>query len=536
MSVVKNLKTEGSFGMQTSVVGDTTATDDPVSRSGASNLILFEPVPSIILLGTKGRGVVKEALRELVTVAVWSGWERQQPLVRLLGGDDMSPKFPLPHPVPHCLGIICLGDFAKRGERAELSAWWKVERDEDPPILILDGSDDGVDVLRWVGGRLSRQMAVFATRNTTLHRDLKLLREMHAATQKGFSELELLANRHGVSGSWRALVIEPGGASVSLAGCAAGRHLRMRQALPCDSEGVSAIDLYVVRVASDARGTLTVRLSALDDGEEFGRWSRQYSQLDSGWNCFDLDRNACGPRRTLVVAIETDTEAGIALELGLGHKHPLQEFWLLESTRRAAKATLAVRIWRGIPGVQAGGIVAGDGSRHHAAPGRPLVLVGEDLAGAIQVSPARDPASMAPRLVEPVESGRALQVHPVPGDITVARLGPLELTGIRHIWADIRTEHEAAKTIEYAMYAGGESAWRKVMNGGWFASRKGFSSWISVAPNTASQIHVFLDPGLDGSAYLYLATRCPPPDDTAYAWARWQRIWFADTVKSENDG
>jgi hypothetical protein len=120
---------------------------------------------------------------------------------------------------------------------------------------------------------------------------------------------------------------------------------RGAQRLPVDAAGIVAVSLHVARKTA-VRGNLVLSLAHGSEGNVLARAEMPYRDLAPGWHDFILDEplGAVHGDTFLDVAFHSTSDAGPELSLGL------------EKSRRFglggpdARETLALRVWKGLPG------------------------------------------------------------------------------------------------------------------------------------------------------------------------------------------
>jgi hypothetical protein len=107
--------------------------------------------------------------------------------------------------------------------------------------------------------------------------------------------------------------------------------------------------------------------------------------------------------------------------------------------------------------------------------------------------------------------------------MTVARLPGALPAGSRRLTATIKTEDPNGPFVEYALLAmGPRGGYRQALTRGLLnAGQGGFSGWLAVHPDFATQIHVSLSQPAENPLDLYLATRLAKGQAAIGAQARW---------------
>lgn len=494
----------------------------------AMDLALSDPAASLLIVSATLSEDLQKSLSKCLEIVKVTGVDDNRVSVHLLGDPNADDTRHLSRPSPFCLGVAYGPDYDEILLEKVLS-WWQSTTGVSPNSYRIadDSSTSIIRALCWLYQQLDGQFSVTAARNVALLRELKLIRDFHSETQKSFAQLESLAQRYRLVSSIRDFVIEPSKEILRFKGSFITPPGPFRQTFPCSTEGLAAIELSFSLDDPSASGTMEIIVLSGEDDEEFGRWTPDFSNLLQGWNLFAFPRSIGGLPRTLTVRLDAKTERGKPPAVQLGPRHSVSEYWPKgPNGEPAAKATLSIRAHRGIPGVMLPPSLQASGAVLGTTDDRPLVLAQEILFGAEQLSPKVNASQPNTLCIEHIGSSRALQLHPVPGAVSVARCGPVRLTKVAHVWADVCTEHHNAPEVEYAILIGRtETTWKKILTSRRTRPRDGFSGWSRIKPNTNSQIHLFLQSPLTGDFKIFLATRPTAHGSTAYAWARWYRIW-----------
>jgi hypothetical protein len=122
-----------------------------------------------------------------------------------------------------------------------------------------------------------------------------------------------------------------------------------------------------------------------------------------------------------------------------------------------------------------------------------------------------------------IDDSMAIEVRPVNGGTTVAKLTAALPARARRLSATIRTEEPAGPLVEYALLAlPPRSPYREILNEGRLNGHKGgFSGWLAVHPDFTTQIHLKLTEPMAKPLDLYLATRLAEGQTAESAPARW---------------
>jgi hypothetical protein len=116
-----------------------------------------------------------------------------------------------------------------------------------------------------------------------------------------------------------------------------------------------------------------------------------------------------------------------------------------------------------------------------------------------------------------------IEVRPVNGGMTVAKLPGAFPGGARRLTATIMTEGADGPLVEYAVLAlDPRGPYKQVLTKGLLnGGHGGFSGWVPIYPAFTSQIHLRVSEPTDQPLDLYLATRLVQGQTVDFAMAKW---------------
>ena len=228
------------------------------------------------------------------------------------------------------------------------------------------------------------------------------------------------------------------------------RRFGLTQLLPVASQGLAAIELHAAAGAPGADGALTVGIATCEDGRMLGEWEIPYPAVPDGWMFLDLPEIDIMPRQSAVLTVIWSTRSGRPPQLSLTALQPVPESRVGGAGAEESRRSLALRLHIGLPG-----------SRRVAHPFHIGVMrqphvsrLGRRLAPSvlrrfaeIDGAPDREP------LVSFVEDAAAIELRPVNGGVTVAKLPSALPPTARRLTATIKTEDPAGPLVEYALLA-----------------------------------------------------------------------------------
>jgi hypothetical protein len=413
-------------------------------------------------------------------------------------------------PLPaRLIGFVSVSDAGTSQIEALREAWPRLLNVAVPDAAVVKTPVDFSDIYLWLVRKLVKAQAEMAVRNTSLMRSLSVIRAEHEAVQESFQRLESFAYASALVTRQIALSLDP--KKNELLRISSGLTAEIRQLIPVSSLGLCDLAIHVVQVPTLSDGKLEITLKTLEDGGVVGTWSLATSQIREGWLRLGLEQALSVDERSVAVSILWSGPGEIALSLSDPHPEPR---WCAYQGKKSASGPLSMKVWRSLPGTRA--VPAVQAQLNASIESRVQMLYADDLrkvegAGASQEGILFD------------ETGNSLLVHPVVGAVTWARLPQVIPEGTMQIFADIETKNDKAGPVEYAI-AVAPSAGK---------SRKGttlqfkpdcISEWIRVDAVTQSQVHLYLDPSLQGEHDLYLGTRLQPGNSNAFCWAHFRKI------------
>lgn len=379
----------------------------------------------------------------------------------------------------------------------------------------------GAALAGWISQVLLGKLREQAVELAGLHEELAALRRGHVELMERFATVEAFVSGYQYS-SVLAFTNEVDGQSRT--GTSAGLRPGdvVEQRLPVSSAGLAGFELYVPpRGPEDARGGLRVELLTLENDAVVGTWFVDEAGVKPGWAGFLLERGLHGPGMTPVLRIGGGAGQGVP-DLGLGVPNPIAEACLSVVGGGPLIRPLAMKIWAGLPGIQPP--LLSNVVLPAARAGRRAVLVPKEAYRAAEET-NRDPAREGFDLVAVVQEGRELQVHPLEGRLTIARLAGVLPREACFVFATLRSAHESAPPMEVACVcaASREEALAQLAGE---QPADGYSGWMRLERQVARRVHLTCRAAAVAPRDCYVATRLPPDIAAAYAWARLVDIGF----------
>lgn len=536
--VVTEPDTPGSVGRQRKAAnassrkerarGEATAPPRLTSMTvaAAAHELLFKAGPKVIFAEIEGAQTRELSLPRWLQGFVFSVHDGVGRLSTLNRSDGDAAPLALAVPPADCLGLLA---FAAEGTSllTACAAWFAENGPGSaPPVKLLGGRVDAerrMAVLEFLLGRMHGDQTAALRRNAELHRSLSELRESHESTQSVLFMMSDTLARHQLPAIECAVTLRPGGATVHPSGDGK-RGTAIRQRLPVSSQGLAAVALHVTMGARFGKGRLLVRLTALESGSQLISWAIPFEHLRPGWNFLEIPTVVAGPRQTVELEARWDGDLRAAPQLSLSGQFIGTEGCPDMDGGPRLRNPLAMQIWTGLPGAR----------RISSAFADPADLQRTILSGRqLLLSPA---TLSHTRLVAPQESvgfdvltfksdGRALQLHPVAGQISHAVIPTAIPAGTRRVSAAVQTDNVEGPWVEYAMMlapAGARASFPTAETP--ISAPVLMTEWVSLPPGTLGSLILALEEPILGVGDLHIATRVPPGMSDSYAWAQWRSV------------
>jgi hypothetical protein len=234
----------------------------------------------------------------------------------------------------------------------------------------------------------------------------------------------------------------------------------------------------------------------------------------------DLPEIDIAPRQSVLLTAVWNTQSGKPPQLSLTSLQPVPEARVSFPASEASRRSLVLRLHIGLPGSRRTMHPYHIGVRQQP---RVSPLGGRLAQSALRGCAELDPEPGGEPRVTLLDDSAAIEVRPVNGRMTVAKLPGALPAGARRLTATIKTEDPDGPLVEYALLAlGARGGYKHVLTRGRFnGGHGGFSGWQAVHPDFTTQIHLALAEPATGPLDLYLATRLAKGQSVAAAQARW---------------
>ncbi len=430
-------------------------------------------------------------------------------------------RIPLNHPPTFCLALLATSIAGRRQLEALQEVWSGGGEGFLPSPTLIDLADGPVAAAlaahRTLFGAIVTTSAASAARLLGLQRQYTAFRVVHDQLQNAFDTVENFLSRSLLPPTWLAFACEPSETAVGPQ--RTNPAFQLRQLLPLPSQGLAALELHATRADPDAKGKLTVSAVTCEDGRTLGEWGIPYETIPDGWMFLDFPEIDIMPRQSVELTAIWDTKAGRPPKLSLTNVQLVPES-RVRIAGEDRQRSLALRLHLGLPGSRRVvhpfhiGVMR---QPHISRLGRRLAPGVLRRFSEIDAAPDREP------LVRFIEDSVAIEVRSVSGAMTVAKLPAALPPAARRLSATIRTEGPAGPLVEYALLAlDPAGSHEPILTEGLLNGQPGgFSGWLSIHPDFATQIHLNLTQPAIMPLDLYLATRLAEGQAAEVAQARW---------------
>ncbi|WP_139257581.1 DUF6212 domain-containing protein [Natronohydrobacter thiooxidans] len=378
-------------------------------------------------------------------------------------------------------------------------------------VTDMPTAEAGAALAQFIAEQLNAITIRQARRIVDLSSALKSVRSVHEETLSAFKKIEAFVSGNNLCSRTQSLTLAPT-ASVSLK-LRAGQQVVQR--LPVSSEGLSDIEIYCAALPKRSSGILTAVLRTLEDDVEHASWIVSAEEISGPTLRFCLPVALSSDIRSPV--LELGWDGSTVLPLGYAMAHPDERFQA-QLDGMPAVNVLAMRLWTYLPGSMAplpvDGILPASTNETDL---RKCVLDSALLATVVNMTP-ESAAS------EYVADRAAIQVHPLPEDISAMCIRRGIPKGAVQVSANIHTASDQAQNIEYALGLLPSSETAKPLTFDQTLPEQS-SDWVLLTPDSKGEVHLFMQEPLADVHDLVLMTRLAKrPGDAAYGWARFDNI------------
>jgi hypothetical protein len=334
------------------------------------------------------------------------------------------------------------------------------------------------------------------------------LREELSHVQNKFVELESF--HHDIGAARFSLALDIPGTTSVLELSSQTRQLAQR--LPISARGLVAVDILCRKEWSKGDGRVVVDVEDLSE-RVLATTSRRTGALVDGWNRFALSAGVdCDDRDAALRLRLDDASPDAVVALSLGSPTPVRRLRPTVGPLPVADASLALRVWRGIPNVRPPSD-ADDLGRRHVRPG--------DLPRPRTLFCADDDMGYDPVQYWPKEDG--FLVHPPTKGLTVGIVEKLPASKLSGLTAVVHNAHVEGPVLRMGMAVAPAG-----LGAGIDVARA--MTWTALPPLGWGEVHVMLDAPLTGDIDIVLASLVAGGESNHMAWALFRGFRFCTTA------
>ncbi len=425
--------------------------------------------------------------------------------------DAAGPPVEIGTPPTSCIAVL----VEERRLAERLRRWWRDSGDMEAPILQVNGRLDAVfpELLQLLAVRARH----FAEAAAAAQRALVRTRQDYEQTREMFGELVGQLSLRPPETPVLSCEVAPAGAPLELYGV--DRTIGLRQPLPLQTQGVTALAIHLAGRRTPENCRLRVRLVARESGRILGSWLQENGLLP-GWHRFELPQPILGVQETAMLELRAAGEELDELTLSLGAADALVEGEAVLERRNAVQGIgrpLAFRVWTATVGtrfIRPPGFLWHEVDQLVHPPGTIMAVPPGLLAGARAIEGAD-------LLLQEVDEQRLLAALP-PDRRVVLELGDPDVGSCDLLLVDVRVVTPPDSRLRLAAWIvepGSDPVDMRSLESG--AGRLGFTGWKEAPPRGTLTLVQPVPPLAGGSCRLVLAavrTGGPPEFPAAVEW------------------
>ncbi|MGF6179704.1 hypothetical protein ABIB42_000703 [Massilia sp. UYP32] len=383
----------------------------------------------------------------------------------------------------------------------------------------------------WIQEQLQYLAARFAGEVVKLQRSLIATRQAHERTQLAFSSLENYILHHAPAASRISFSADQTAYYYPEDFTAA--PVSASQVLPVSSQGFSGIEIFFAVPERKVSGHITISVTTRESETVLGIWTVEFSHLREGWNLFSLSETPNNPSESLLLQINWQPASeGLMPGTALSWHQPMNDYRLkFNSNDTPPLRSLAFRCVSYLPGLRMPTML----DAFYPNSPKPKKLMRAKYKSTFQATvlvSGNGPTTA--QLVQPLDGGSRLLVHPPAEGVTIALLSVDCPKEVARISASVKTENKDASDICYSIALVPKntdfSNIMKVFENP--QSLTGFSGWHVVKAGMEASVHLMTRPLIE-SQHILLMTKLPPGASIENAWATFQDLeFFSETVET----
>lgn len=376
----------------------------------------------------------------------------------------------------------------------------------------------------WIQEQLRNLATKYADEVVKLQRSLIATRQEHERTQVAFSSLENHMLHHSPAASQ--ITFSADQTAYYYPEDFTAKPLSVSQILPIPSQGFSGIEVFFSVPQRQVAGHIAVSVITLESEKVLGEWTVNFSRLRDGWNLFSLAEAPNSPSESLAVKISWHPATeGLMPSMALSWHQPLSEFRLkVSSDETPPLRSLAFRCVSYLPGLRVPTMLD---AFYPNVPQRKKLIRAKYKNTFQSTTLVSNHGSNSAQLVQSLDGGSRLLVHPTQEGITVALLSVECPENVTRVSASVKTEHQNADDICYsiALVSKNTDVSKIMKTLETPQALTAFSGWHVVPPGIQASVHL-MTKALDEAQHILLMTKLPPGSTTANAWATFQEMEF----------
>lgn len=275
-----------------------------------------------------------------------------------------------------------------------------------------------------------------------------------------------------------------------------------RQRIPISSTGMVAIDLHLPFAPVGSTGDIQVSVLNLAEQCLGTCHLENAAALPAGWHRFLLNRTLGPPEQDMEIAITPSGD--LAIPLSLSSESPFSQLRLCdEGGRELTTSSLAVRIWRGIPGSKLPDL--------HGTSDQPKRNVLLRALDAPLPELLRCDEQLNFDAVNLWREKQAILVHPPQAGVTIASVPRVRVSNLKCLTGLIANGNSEGPAIDFAIGIRRSSSPDFPCDS--------LSRWVTLTPMAWGEVQHAIEEQVSGEIDLILATRVSGNQSNKMAWA-----------------
>jgi hypothetical protein len=367
-----------------------------------------------------------------------------------------------------------------------------------PCRLFAEDMSDELNA--WIVSLLLDDVRVARIDAELARKNAAILRREFEMQQQAFFELENAVNEFGMP-LIRIAMEWPVGRGTFCLSSAPDGEATLQQQLPVSARGLAHVDIHVDSIhvqSEDCR--VEVQITDLSGNPLTSSMPIDIATIKRGWNRIPMLEPANCADKDAMLAI-TMRGAG-TVDLALAPVIPLSNFRLKLGNKEVADAPIALKIWRGFPGLKA------------EPPNRGDLVIDSVRISPDQIGSARTYFCDQPNIgFDPVQYWQkedGFLVHPPGKGMTVAIIEGLDLQSFNAVTAIVNNNHREASPLSFAIGL--------VPSGQDFHMSDVFGTWLTLPSTAWGEVHALKIEAHKEKYDLLMACMVASGDSSHMAW------------------